>query len=425
MFLLTGEYFLKYNALPSKEALYIDLSNADINDEQFEECKTIIDEMAPDEVTRLEWLVSETEKFCQDRAMLLALTKALQICDNKDDRSAKGNIPHLLMDALGVSFDNHIGHDYFDNADDRFDFYHRKEDKVPFHIELLNRITKGGVSRKSLTILIMGTGVGKSLSMCDFAAANLQDGKNVLYITMEMSEERISQRIDANLMDVTVDSLLDMSRNVFDSNVASIKSKTVGKLVVKEYPTSTAGSANFRFLINELKIKKNFVPDIIYIDYLNICVSSRFKKGGTGMYEYVKSVAEELRGLAVEFNVPVFTATQFNRGGMKSSDPDMDNTSESIGIAFTADLILAGTINAELEKMGQIMFTQLKNRYGDLAYYKSFIVGIDKSKMKLYDVELKEQTLLDKAKVDKQAKELFVTPEMEKQLGKYDFDDFE
>lgn len=428
IFQLINAYVLKYNGLPSKEALYIDLSNIsdklqDINDEQFETCKTIIDEMQTDELTRLEWLSDETEKFCQDRAMHIALTRALQISSNNEKRSEKGMIPQLLTDALAVSFDSNIGHDYFEDADARYDFYHMQEHKIPLHIDILNTITKGGVSKKSLTILMMGTNVGKSLSMCDFAAHNLQDGKNVLYITLEMAEEYITQRIDANIMDITIDQLILLPKETFTRNIERIRSKTAGKLKVKEYPGASAGSANFRYLLNELRIKQNFIPDIIYIDYLNICISSRFKKGNVGLYEYVGSIAEEIRGLAVEFAVPIITAVQFNREGMKSSNPGMDDVSDSIGIAFTADWIWGGVVTEELERDNQIMFFQLKNRYGDKVLHKKFLVGVDKSKMKLYNVESKEK-LTDEAATVQAAKEVFVTPEMEEKLGKNMWDDF-
>jgi archaellum biogenesis ATPase FlaH len=365
-----------------------------------------------DEKTSLEWVINHTEKWCQDRAMYLALTKSIQICDGKDKVLDKGAIPSILSEALAISFDSHIGHDFFDDADKRFDFYHHEEHKIPFELDMLNTITRGGLPKKSIAILMAGVNVGKTLMMCGFAAHNLSEGKNVLYITMEMSEEMISQRIEANMMDLTIDQVSSLEKIVFDRNIAAIKKNTVGRLKVKEYPTSQAGSANFRYLLNELKLKSNFVPDIIYIDYLNICMSSRLKYGKASLYEYIKAVGEEIRGLAVEFNVPIITATQFNRAGFKSSDPGMEDVSESFGTNATADLILSIVRTDEMDKLNQLMVTQLKNRFSNKSENRKFIIGVNVSKMKLYNVEDKEQTLLK----DENDDNLFFTPDVKKSL---------
>lgn len=391
IFNIIDGYVTQYNKFPSKTALKLEISNRkDINDDQFKECVELCDELAgeKDAVTSFDWLLDNTEQFCQDRAIHNAIFEAIKIMDNKADGIGKGSIPQLLADALGVSFDTNIGHDFFENADDRYEFYHRKEEKIPFDLEYLNKITKGGLSRKTLNVLLASTGVGKSLMMCHMAAANLSAGSNVLYITLELSEERVAERIDANLMGVTMDELRELPKETFDKKITKLREKTIGKLVIKEYPTSSAGSANFRHLLNELKLKRNFVPDIIYIDYLNICSSSRLKNNGNvNSYTYIKAIAEELRSLAVEFNVPVVSASQTNRAGTYNTDVDLTNTSESMGLPHTCDLMLAMVSSEELAALNQFLIIQLKNRYGDLGYFNKFVIGVDKSRMRCYNVE--------------------------------------
>jgi hypothetical protein len=317
---------------------------------------------------------------------------SIKILDDKNSTQGKGEIPNLLSEALGVSFDVSIGHDYLMNSDERYEFYHRKEDRIPFNLEYMNKITKGGLVRKSLNVALAGTGVGKSLFMCHCAADNLTKGKNVLYITMEMAEEKIAERIDANLLNVTIDELSTLPKDMYDKKIARVKEKTIGKLIIKEYPTASAGSGHFRHLINELRIKRNFIPDIIYIDYLNICCSSRIRAGSNvNSYTYIKAIAEELRGLAVEFNLPVVTATQTTRSGYGNSDVELTDTSESFGLPATADLMFALIASDEMEELSQIMIKQLKNRYNDPTIHKKFVVGIDRAKMRLYDVEQSAQ----------------------------------
>jgi hypothetical protein len=404
IFSLIDEYVKKYNGFPNKEALAIDLSNkTGISEDTFKECRDIIEEMSIDSTTEFDWLVEKTEKFCQERAIHGAILKSIQIIDDKSGAVTTGMIPKLLSDALAVSFDTSIGHDFLDDSESRYEFYHRKEYKISFDLEYFNKITKGGLSRKTLNIALAGTGVGKSLFMCHCASHNLIDGKNVLYITLEMAEERIAERIDANMMDVTIDSLTTMPKESYEAKIERLKSKTKGRLIIKEYPTSCAGSANFRHLLEELKIKKNFVPDIIYIDYLNICASSRIKHGANvNSYTYIKAIAEELRGLAVEYDVPIVSATQTNREGYTSSDVGLENTSESFGLPATADLMFALISTEELDNLNQIMVKQLKNRYSDIGTNRRFIVGIDRSKMKLYDCEQEAQEdLLDGPVMDK------------------------
>lgn len=395
IFELIDNYVSSYNAFPTKEVLYIDLSNyTGINDEQFAECKVIIGEIPDqsDSLSKLEWLVDETEKFCKTKAVYNAITKAVEILTDTKGTLTVDAIPNILSDALAVSFDTSIGHDFLSDTDSRFEFYHRKEERIPFDIDYLNKITKGGLPRKTLNIILAGTGVGKSLAMCHMASANLLDGKNVLYITMEMAEEKIAERIDANLLNVPLDQLYDIPKDMYDKKIDRLREKTVGKLIIKEYPTACAGSANFRHLLNELKIKKNFVPDIIYIDYLNICASSRMKHGANvNSYTYIKAIAEELRGLAVEFNVPIVSATQTTRGGYDNSDVGLTDTSESFGLPATADLMFALIATDELKQLNQIMVKQLKNRYADPEKYKRFVIGVDKSRMKLYDAEQSAQ----------------------------------
>jgi replicative DNA helicase len=385
---LIKEYVDKYNNVPTKEVMYIELKNKDgLSETTFKDSKRTIEDLSIDN-TEIEWLLNTTEKFCQEKAVYNAIMASIKILDDKSGSSSTGAIPSLLSDALGVSFDVSIGHDYFANADDRFDFYHRKEEHIPFDLEFFNKITKGGLVRKTLNIALAGTGVGKSLFMCHCASHNLTSGKNVLYITMEMAEEKIAERIDANLLNVTVDELAILPKDVYDKKINRVKEKTVGKLVIKEYPTASAGSGHFRHLINELRIKRNFIPDIIYIDYLNICSSSRIKSGANvNSYTYIKAIAEELRGLAVEFNVPIVSATQTTRSGYGNSDVELTDTSESFGLPATADLMFALINSDDLEQLGQIMVKQLKNRYNDPTMHKKFVVGIDRAKMRLYDVE--------------------------------------
>lgn len=386
------DFISKYNALPTREALVIELDNKDhINDEMFSRCTNLVSGLEKDECDP-KWLTDTTEKFCQEKALYNSIMKSIQILDGKDSKMDKGMIPQLLSDALAVSFDPNIGHDLFDDADSRFDFYHRVEERIPFDIEYLNKITKGGLPKKSLNIILAGTGVGKSLAMCHMATANLLDGKNVLYITMEMAEERIAQRIDANMLNVTVDNLVEMPRDMFQTKIAKARGKTTGKLVIKEYPTASAGSGHFRHLLNELRLKKKFVPDIIYIDYLNICTSSRMKASAQlSSYILIKAIAEELRGLAVEFNLPVVSATQTTRSGYGNSDVELTDTSESFGLPATADFMIALITGEQLEDLNQLMIKQLKNRYGDPSFHKRFVVGVDRAKMRLFDVEQSAQ----------------------------------
>lgn len=400
LFDLVESYVHKYNRFPTKETLSIDLENkTGVDTNLYQMTDNVIQELTCDPDTDLEWLVEKTEKFCQEKAVYNAIMKSIQILDNKDEKHGKGSIPQILSDALGVSFDSNIGHNWLDDSDSRYEFYHRKESRVAFNLEYFNLITKGGLPNKTLNIILAGTGVGKSLAMCSFAAGNLLDGKNVLYITLEMAEERIAERIDANLLDVTMDDLGMLSKEIYDKKINKVKSKTTGKLIVKEYPTSSAGSANFRHLINELKLKKNFKPDIIYVDYLNICASSRMKyTANMNSYTYVKAIAEELRGLAVEFNVPIVSATQTTRSGFSNSDVGLEDTSESFGLPATADFMFALITSEELEGLNQLMVKQLKNRYNDLASHRRFVVGVDRSKMKLYDVDQSEQDLIDEDK---------------------------
>lgn len=398
IFQLIDEYVKKYNSFPSKEALAIDLSNKEnVNEQTFKTCKGIIENIEVDSKTKIEWLLDQTEKFCQEKAVYNAIMKSIQIMDDKTGNLTKGAIPQILSNALGVSFDTSIGHDFIEDSDSRFEFYHTKEFRIPFDIDYFNTITQGGLPRKTLNIALAGTGVGKSLFMCHCAAVNMMAGLNVLYITMEMAEERIAERIDSNLLDVTIDELKLIPKDSYDKKMSRIKNKTTGKLVIKEYPTASAGSANFRHLLNELKIKKNFIPDIIYIDYLNICISSRIKNGANiNSYTLVKAIAEELRGLAVEFNVPIISATQTNRAGFADSDVGLENTSESFGLPATADFMFALITTDELQELGQIMVKQLKNRYNDTSINRRFVVGIDRSKMRLYNVEQSAQEdLLD------------------------------
>lgn len=390
---LIDSYVDKYNSIPSKEALLIDLSNTEgLSEDQFTSATNIVQSLnKPDDKT-IDWIIDQTEKFCQDKAIYNAIMDSIKILDDKKGVLSKGSIPELLNEALAVSFDNNIGHDFLESAEQRFEFYHRKEERIPFDIDYLNKITKGGLPRKTLNIALAGTNVGKSLFMCHCAAANLMDKRNVLYITLEMAEERIAERIDANLLNVSLDDLVDLSKEAFTKLVDKVKSKTQGRLIIKEYPTASAGAANFRHLLNELRLKKNFIPDIIYIDYLNLCTSSRLKaNSNANSYTIIKSIAEELRGLAVEFNVPIFSATQTTRSGFGNSDVEITDTSESFGLPATCDLMIALIASDELNQLNQILVKQLKNRYSDVTNHKRFVVGIDRAKMRLYDTEMSAQ----------------------------------
>ena len=395
VFDVIDDYVKKYNRVPTKEALLVDLGNVDtITEEQYTECKEIVDAIPSekDSGADYEWLIDKTEQFCQDKAIYNAIMQSIKIMDDKTGKTTKGAIPQLLSDALAVSFDNSVGHDFLVDIEQRYAFYHQHEQRTPFDLEYFNKITKGGLPNKTLNIGLAGTGVGKSLFMCHCAANNLTDGKNVLYITLEMAEERIAERIDANLMNLTMDELRELPRDIYIKKADRIKTKTTGKLIIKEYPTGSAGAANFRHLLNELKIKKNFVPDMIYIDYLNICASSRLKQtGAIGSYQYIKAIAEELRGLAVEFDVPIMSATQTTRGGYDNSDIGLTDTSESFGLPATADFMFALISTDELKALSQIMVKQLKNRYGDPEKFKRFVIGVDYSRMKLYNTEQSAQ----------------------------------
>ncbi len=388
---LIEEYVGKYSKFPTKEALTIDLNNkGGLKDEEFKAAEATISGLSKSEDREIDWLIDTTEKFCKDKALYNALMESIRLVDDnkRKDGISVGAIPQLLSDALAVSFDSSIGHDFLDDSDARYEFYHRTEVKIPFDLDFFNKITNGGLPRKTLNIALAGTGVGKSLFMCHCAAQNLMSGFNVLYITMEMSEEKIAERIDTNLLGMTTADLRELPKTTYDTLMARVKKRAKGKLIVKEYPTACAGSANFRHLINELKIKKNFVPDIIYIDYLNICMSSRIRAGSNvNSYTMIKAIAEELRGLAVECNVPIVSATQTTRTGYSSSDVGLEDTSESFGLPATADFMFALISSEELQQLGQIMVKQLKNRYGDPAHHKRFVIGVDYSKMKLYNTE--------------------------------------
>jgi len=382
-----NNFITKFNALPSSEALIIEIDKrTNINDGQFSDITTYINSLDSEQDDR-GWLVNTTENFCQEKAIYNAIMESIKIIDGETGKD-KGSIPELLSDALAVSFDPNVGHDFLDNSDARFDFYHRTEERIPFDLELLNKVTKGGIPKKSLNIILAGTGVGKSLAMCHMASANLIQGKNVLYITLEMAEEKIAERIDANLLNVRLDELDKLPKASYDKKMERVRNKTSGKLIVKEYPTAAANVGHFRHLINELKLKRTFIPDIIYIDYLNICASSRMKVGGSiNTYTYIKSIAEELRGLAVEHNIPIWSATQTTRSGFSNSDVGLEDTSESFGLPATADFMIAIISTEELQNLNQVMVKQLKNRYGDPNSYKRFVLGIDRAKMRLYDVE--------------------------------------
>ena len=381
-----AEFASKYDKIPTQEVLSINLQNrTDLTDESFQDSIQTVSSLS-DEWVDYEWLLDATEKWCQDRAIYLALMQSIKIADGGDKKISKDAIPSILQQALAVSFDEHIGHDYIEQATDRYEFYHRDEEKIPFDLEKFNFITKGGIPNKTLNVALAGTGVGKSLFMCHMAGAALTQGRNVLYITCEMAEEKIAERIDANLLNVSIKDLTDLPEVLFSSKVNEIARKTQGKLIIKEYPTASAHAGHFKALLSDLKLKKDFRPDLIFIDYLNICASARYKGAIVNSYTYVKAIAEELRGLAVECNVPIVSATQTTRSGYGNSDPDLTDTSESFGLPATADFMFALISTEDLEQQGRIMVKQLKNRYNDLVTSRKFMVGIDRSKMRLYDV---------------------------------------
>ena len=381
-----ADFASKYDKIPTQEVLAINIQNRnDLTDETYKDSLQTIQGLS-DQWVDYEWLLDATEKWCQDRAIYLALMQSIKIADGGDKKISKDAIPSILQEALAVSFDEHIGHDYIEQAEDRYDFYHRKEEKIPFDLEKFNFITKGGLSNKTLNVALAGPGVGKSLFMCHVAAAALTQNYNVLYITCEMAEEKIAERIDANLLNVNVKDIIELPEVLFTSKVQEIARKTQGKLIIKEYPTASAHAGHFKALLSDLSLKKDFKPDIIFVDYLNICASARYKGAIVNSYTYVKAIAEELRGLAVECNVPIVTATQTTRSGFGNSDPDLTDTSESFGLPATADFMFALISTEELEQQGRLMVKQLKNRYSDLVTSRKFMVGIDRSKMKLYDV---------------------------------------
>lgn len=391
-------FIAKYNKLPSKDSIEIEFSSSQdlkLNESQHAACSTIISDLANPVDVEPNWLLSTTEKWCKDRALYLAIMQSIQIIDGKSKDLTEIAIPDILQKALSINFDDSVGHDYLADFLKRYDFYHRTEDKLAFDLDMFNTITKGGVPRKTLNIALAGTGVGKSLFMCHVAASALAQGKNVLYITLEMSEERIAERIDANLLNVQIDQLANLPKDIFTSKIRKLAGTTLGKLIIKEYPTASAHTGHFRALLNELKLKKDFVPDVIFIDYLNICSSARMKGvgGAINTYSFIKAIAEEIRGLAVEFNVPIFSATQTTRSGFASSDVELTDTSESFGLPATADLMFALIATEEMDRLGQIIVKQLKNRYNDPTTNKRFVIGIDRAKMRLFDVEAKAQNL--------------------------------
>ena len=390
-----NEYVTKYDALPSVNTISIECENrTDLTEEQFKEIHEVLNVLS-DEKADHDWLVDTTETWCQERAIYLSLMESIKIADGQDEKRDKGAIPQILSDALGVSFDQNVGHDYVIDAETRYEFYHQKEEKIPFDLEFFNKITKGGIPNKTLNVALAGTGVGKSLFMCHVASSVLLQGKNVLYITLEMAEEKIAERIDANLLNVNIQKLVDMPKMMFEKKIQKLAKKTQGKLIIKEYPTASAHVGHFKSLLQELALKKSIRPDIIFVDYLNICASQRYKGSIVNSYTYVKAIAEELRGLAVEANVPIVTATQTTRAGFGSTDVDLTDTSESFGLPATADLMFALISTEELEEMNQIMVKQLKNRYHDPTMNKKFCLGIDRSKMRLYDIQDAQKDLID------------------------------
>ena len=389
----SAKFIVEYDKCPTVEILSIECEKRkDINDDTYKEILQYLKETNETEFVVEDWLIDTTEKWCKERAIYLALVESISIADGHDIKKGVDAIPAILSDALAVGFDNHVGHDYLEDYSERFDFYHRKEDRIQFDLDFFNRITKGGLPNKTLNIALAGTGVGKSLFMCHVASSVLLQGKNVLYITLEMAEEKIAERIDANLLNIPVQQLTDIPRQMFENKVTKLSEKTQGNLIIKEYPTAAAHSGHFKGLLNELSLKKSFKPDIIFVDYLNICASSRYRAGSNvNSYSYIKAIAEELRGLAVETNVPIVSATQTTRSGYSSSDVDLTDTSESFGLPATADLMFALISTEELEEVNQVMVKQLKNRYNDPTMNKRFVLGIDRAKMKLYDVDQSAQ----------------------------------
>jgi len=394
VFDLIVQFVGKHNKLPTSKVLELELRKINAPEDVLNNASRLISEISSKSDVDTDYLIQESEKWCREKAIYNAIMDSITIIDGKDKERSEGAIPEILSDALGVSFDQAIGHDYIDNSDERFDFYNKKEDRIPFDLDYFNKITKGGLPNKTLNIALAGTGVGKSLFMCHCAASVLEQGKNVLYITMEMAEERIAERIDANLMNLPIEQLSSLPKNVFSDKIGKIARGAIGKLIIKEYPTGAAHTGHFRALLNELKLKKNFRPDMIYIDYLNICASSRMRGlgGSINTYSYVKAIAEELRGLAVEFNVPIVSATQTTRSGYSNTDLGLEDTSESFGLPATADLMFALISTEELEELGQLMVKQLKNRYNDPTKFRRFVIGVDRSRMKLYDVEESAQS---------------------------------
>lgn len=411
-------FILKYNQQPTFDALHIEVNNVrGVTDDTVKKVSETLNVLKDDtNQTNMDWLVESTESFCQEKAIYNAITDSLEIMNGKGKLS-KGAIPTLLSDALAISFDPNVGHDYLEQSDDRYEYYHRVQEKLSFDLEFLNKITKNGVPRKTLNVIMAGVGVGKSLFLCHLSAAYLNQGKNVLYITLELAEEEVAKRIDANLLNLSMDDLLALPKDLYDKKVGNLRQKTDGKLIIKEYPTTTASTYHFKSLLNELNLKKGFVPDVIMVDYINICASARVKPGVANSYTYIKAIAEELRGLAVEHNVPLWTATQLTRGGYGSTDPDMTDTAESFGLPATADLFLAAITNEQLEQLHQLMFKQLKNRYNDPSMNKRFIIGVDRSKMKLYDVEQSAQNIVDSGQEEDVPKPTFNKPNTNKFKG--------
>jgi replicative DNA helicase len=418
-------FFNEYNKPASPEILAIEIGNRkDLSDKDIPEFEVYINELTSKE-TNIDWLLGETEKFCKDKAVYNAILHSIKIIDGGDKLHTKDSLPSILSDALAVSFDNHVGHDYIEDYDERYDFYHRVEEKIPFDLEMFNKITKGGLSKKTLNVVLAGTGVGKSLFMCHCAAASLMQGKNVLYITMEMAEERIAERIDANLMNIGMDELKIIDRELYEKRFNKVSGKTQGKLIIKEYPTAGAHAGHFKGLLEELKTKRSFTPDMIIIDYLNICSSSRMKQGANvNSYTYIKSIAEELRGLAVEYAVPILSATQTTRSGFANTDVELTDTSESFGLPATVDFMFALISSEELEGLNQLLVKQLKNRYGDPSYYKKFVIGVDRSKMKLYNVESSAQENISESGQVKDDRPVFDKSEFGKRVTAESFEGF-
>ena len=397
LFKEVADFLLKYGEQPTFDALDIEINNIrgttdDTVKSMRETLKTLNDDT---EKTNPDWLLDNTEKFCQEKAIYNAITSSLEIMNGKG-KLTKGAIPSLLSDALSISFDPNVGHDYIDQSQERYEYYHRVEERIPFDLDYFNKITKNGIPKKTLNIVMAGVGVGKSLTLCHFASGYINQGKNVLYISMELAEEEVAKRIDANVLNVSMDDLMVLPKDIYNKKIENLKQKTNGKLIVKEYPTASASTVHFRSLLNELNLKKGFVPDVIMVDYLNICASARIKPGnGVNSYTYIKAIAEELRGLAVEHNVPIWSATQLTRGGYGSSDPDLTDTSESFGLPATADFFVALIVTEQLEQLNQIMVKQLKNRYADPSRHKRDVIGVDKTRMKLYDVEASAKDIVD------------------------------